>query len=46
MCRRMIVVLMCLPYVGLCIYDLASGKPRTGIASGLLAIVTLLIYWR
>lgn len=46
MIRRLLVIGMVLPYVGLCVYDLTCGRPRTGVASGLLAVVNALIYWR
>lgn len=43
--RRLLVLGMVLPYVGLCVYDLTHGRPRTGVASGLLAAVNLILYW-
>ena len=43
--RRVLVVGMVLPYIGLCVYDLIHGKPRTGVSSGLLAVVNFVLYW-
>lgn len=45
MLRKILVIAMVLPYVGLCIYDLAHGRPRTGVAAGLLAVVNGVLYW-
>lgn len=45
MIRKLFVIGMAVPYVCLCVYDLTHGKPRTGAASGMLALVNLLIYW-
>lgn len=46
MTRRLLVIAMCLPFVGLCVYDLWHGKTRTGVISGLFAVCNFLIYWR
>jgi len=43
--RRVLVVLMVVPYVGLCFYDLIHGRPRTGVAAGLIAVVNVVLYW-
>lgn len=45
MIRKLLVVGVVLPYVGLCVYNLASGRPRTGAAAGLLAVVNAVLYW-
>jgi hypothetical protein len=45
MIRKVLVVLMVVPYVGLCLYDLIHGRPRTGVAAGLLAAVNFILYW-
>ena len=45
MTRKLLVVCMILPYVALCVYDCSYGRPRTGVAAGLLAVVNLVIYW-
>ena len=43
--RKVLVVLMVVPYAGLCFYDLAHSRPRTGVAAGLLAVVNMILYW-
>lgn len=43
--RKLLVLAMVLPYVGLCVYDLTHGRMRTGAAAGLLAVVNALLYW-
>jgi hypothetical protein len=43
--RRTLVLAMALPYVALCLYDLAHGRPRTGVSAGLLAAVNMILYW-
>lgn len=45
MIRKVLVVGITLPYVTLCIYDLTHGRLRTGVASGLLAVVNAILYW-
>lgn len=45
MIRKLLVIGMVLPYVGLCAYDLMYGRPRTGAAAGLLAAVNAILYW-
>jgi hypothetical protein len=43
--RRLLVLGLAVPYLILCIVDLAGGRPRTGVAAGLLAVVNVLLYW-
>ena len=45
MIRKLLVIAMVLPYVGLCVYDLTHGRPRTGVTAGLLAVVNAVLYW-
>jgi len=45
MMRKLLVILMIVPYIGLCLYDCLSGRPRTGVAAGLLAAVNFILYW-
>jgi hypothetical protein len=43
--RKLLVSGLALPYVILCVSDLVTGRPRTGVAAGLLAVVNMLLYW-
>ena len=43
--RKFLVIGMVLPCIGLCIYDLIHGRPRTGVSAGLLAVVNFVLYW-
>lgn len=45
MTRKLLVVAVVLPYVALCVYDTAHGRPRTGVAAGMLAAVNFILYW-
>jgi hypothetical protein len=43
--RKLLVIAMVLPYLGLCVYDCWHGRIRTGVAAGLLAVVNFVLYW-
>lgn len=40
-----VVVLQIVTFIVLCILLIVNGSPRLGLAQGLLAIITWLVYW-
>lgn len=46
MLRKLLAIGVAAPFMALAIYDLWHGKYRTGVVSGLLAIVNALVFWQ